>query len=365
MPLIWSAISAHGYGHAAQIIPVLNALGRRRPGMRVILRTNVPRAFFADRLTVEWELSPCQQDIGCIQQGPITMDWPATWQAHRAFHATWDRRLREEIAAIGQARADLVIGNIPYLAMAAGAEAGRPTVALASLSWDDVLREHLSPSEPWQRPLIEQIGQAYAQATLLLRIAPGLSMRAFPTATDISPIAAPLSPERTRLRELLQIKPQDTLILIAFGGIRLESLPFAQMESMAGLQFLIAGPVPPGFSRIHSIAAIPLPFSTLLSSVDAVMTKPGYGTIIESVAVNTPVVYVRRYSFADEQPIVEYLHRYGRGVELARKDFEQAQWEAALHKALALPRPVHQPPEAEGAIEAANILESFLPISAG
>lgn len=362
MPLIWSAISAHGYGHAAQVIPVLNALGRRRPGIRVVLRTNVPRAFFEDRLTVEWELSPCEQDIGCIQQGPITMDWPATWQAHRVFHAAWDHRLREEIAAIEQAHADLVLGNVPYLAMAAGAAAGLPTVAVASLSWDDVLREHRSPNEPWQHPLLEQISQAYAQATLLLRIAPGLPMRAFPTATDISPIAAPLPPERTRLRTLLQIGQQDALILIAFGGIPLESLPFARMESMAGLHFLIAGPVPTGSGRVHSTAGIPLPFSTLLSSVDAVMTKPGYGTIIESVAVNTPVVYVRRYSFADEQPIVEYLHRYGRGVELAREDFEQAQWEAALHKALALPRPIHRPPDAAGAAEAAKVLESLLPV---
>lgn len=362
MPLIWSAISAHGYGHAAQVIPVLNALGRRRPGIRAVLRTNVPRAFFSDRLTVEWEVSPCEQDIGCIQEGPITMDWPATWQAHRTFHTTWDRRLRDEVEAIKQARADLVLGNIPYLAMAAGAAVGLPTIAVASLSWDDVLQEHLSPDEPWQQSLLNQIGHSYAQATLLLRIAPGLPMRSFPTAADISPIAAPRPPERTRLRERLQIGPQDALVLVAFGGIRLQSLPFAQMESMAGLQFLIDGPVPPGFSHIHSLAGIPLPFSTLLSSVDAVITKPGYGTTIESVAVNTPVIYVRRYNFADEQPIVEYLHRYGRGVELTREDFEQARWETALHAALALPQPIHQPPDATGAIEAAKMLELLLPV---
>ena len=26
MPYIWCAISGHGYGHAAQVVPVLNAL---------------------------------------------------------------------------------------------------------------------------------------------------------------------------------------------------------------------------------------------------------------------------------------------------------------------------------------------------
>lgn len=365
MPLIWSAISAHGYGHAAQVVPVLNELGRRRPDLTVVLRTNVPRSFFESRLNLKWELSPCQLDIGCIQHGPITMDWPATWQTHRNFHATWDSRLRGEVEAIRQARADLVLGNIPYLALAAGAAAGLPTVAVASLSWDDILREHLSQNEPWQQSLLEQMGRAYAQTTLLLRIAPGLPMRSFPTVTNIGPIAQPLPPERTKLRELLQIGPHDALILVAFGGIRLDALPFAQLESMDGLQFLIDGPVPTGSRRVHSIAGLPLRFSTLLSSVDAIMTKPGYGTIIEAVTVNVPVVYVRRYNFADEQLILDHLQRYGRGVELTREDFEQARWEPALRKALALPQPASQPPHATGSIEAAAILESFLPIHAG
>ena len=365
MPLIWSAISSHGYGHAAQIIPVLNELGRRRPDLAVVLRTNVPRSFFESRLNLPWEPSPSQPDVGCVQHGPITMDWPATWQTHRAFHETWGSRLRGEVEAIRQARADLVIGNIPYLAMAAGAAAGLPTVAVASLNWAEVLREHLSPHEPWQQSILEQIGRAYAQATLLLRIAPGLPMGAFPNVKDIGPIADPLPAERNRLRKLLQIDSQDALILVAFGGIRLEALPFAQMESMADIQFLIDGPVPGGSRRLHSIAGLPLRFSTLLSSVDTIMTKPGYGTVIEAVAVNTPVVYVRRYNFADEQPIVDYLHRYGRGVELTREDFEEARWEPVLRQALALPQPASQPPTPTGSIEAAAILESFLPIHAG
>ncbi|MEK6633600.1 MAG: hypothetical protein AABY94_09780, partial [Nitrospirota bacterium] len=83
MPLIWSAISAHGYGHAAQVVPVLNELGKQIPSLRVILRTNVPRHFFESRMTVPWELRPAQMDIGCLQHGPLTMDWDATWQAHR------------------------------------------------------------------------------------------------------------------------------------------------------------------------------------------------------------------------------------------------------------------------------------------
>ena len=86
------------------------------------------------------------------------------------------------------------------------------------------------------------------------------------------------------------------------------------------------------------------------------MTKPGYGTTIEAVAVGTPVVYVRRYNFADEKPIVTYLHRHGRGIELSREDFLQNRWELAIRQALTLPRQTVPPPACTGAADAASIL---------
>ena len=365
MPLIWSAISAHGYGHAAQVIPVLNELGRRIPSLKIILRTNVPAHFFESRMTVPWELRSAQMDIGCLQHGPITMDWEATWQAHRLFHANWEARLKEETAAIRESGADLVIGNNPYLAMAAGAAAGVPAVALASLSWDEILRAHVDRTQPWQHVLLEDMRHAYGQATLLLRITPGLPMPAFPRTRDIGPIASPLASARDRLRAQLQIQDDEVLVLMAFGGIPFEHLPFDHMESMPGLQFLIAGPVPPRSRRVHSISGIAEPFSTLLSSVDVVMTKPGYGTTIEAVAVHTPLVYVRRHDFADEDPIVQYLRQYGRGVELSREDFLNTRWEATIRDALKSPEPAFPPPACTGAADAAAHLLPLLQRSTG
>ena len=70
MPLIWCSISGHGYGHAAQVAPVLNALGRLVPNLTAILRTTVPAGFFESRLSIPWQLSAAQQDVGCIQDGP-------------------------------------------------------------------------------------------------------------------------------------------------------------------------------------------------------------------------------------------------------------------------------------------------------
>jgi hypothetical protein len=130
------------------------------------------------------------------------------------------------------------------------------------------------------------------------------------------------------------------------------------MEQLQHYRFLIDGLVPPGYSRIHSIETLPLSFKTLLASVDVIMTKPGYGTIVEAVALQQPVVYVRRYNFADEPPLVDYLHHYGRSVELSIDDFLNVRWEPALQQVLASHVP-SLPPPPTGATEAAKAMVRY------
>jgi hypothetical protein len=85
------------------------------------------------------------------------------------------------------------------------------------------------------------------------------------------------------------------------------------------------------------------------------MTKPGYGTVVEAVALQKPIVYVRRFNFADEPPLVDYLQRYGSSVELPIDDFTQGCWEPALRQALTASAPL-LPPPLTGAAEAAEVI---------
>ena len=359
MPSIWCAISGHGYGHAAQVVPVLNALSAIVPGLTVTLRTTVPASFFHDRLTIQSTLSPGQQDIGCIQDGPLKIDIDATWAAHHHFHETWDARLSHEVAAMQAASPALVVADTPYLAIEAGSRAQIPAVALANFTWDLVLKEFCHTSDHSQQQLIQCIRGSYAKADLALRIAPAPWIDAFSNMIDIGPIASPASPERDRLASVLALAPNERTVLVGFGGISLTSIPLEHMEQLRPYRFLFDGPVPPGYSRIHSTETLPFSFKTLLASVDVIMTKPGYGTIVEAIALQQPIVYVRRYNFIDEPPLVDYLHRYGRGVELSIDDFTQGHWERALRKILELPMPTGHPPPT-GATDAAKILAKLL-----
>ena len=360
MPLIWCAISSHGLGHAAQIVPVLNELGRIVPGLQAVLRTQVPSWFFENRLTIPWTLSPAQQDIGCIQHGPLTIDVTATWDAHACFHSNWEQHVRAEALAMRAAVPALVLSDISHLAIESGAQAGIPSVALCNLSWDQILEPLADPGQPDHRRIIDHIRRAYAHADLLLRPAPGIPMTAFRRIVDIGPIVDPTTTAAADLQNDAAAGPGARIVLIGFGGIALDALPFEQLDRLAGYRFIVAGPVPEGCARIRAASTLPYSFRTLLASADILITKPGYSTVVETVAQGKPVVYVRRYNFADEQSLVEYLHRYGRAVELSEQDFINGRWRDALHAVETATSAAADPPRPTGAAEAAATLRRCL-----
>ncbi|MFO0773864.1 MAG: hypothetical protein U0172_04260 [Nitrospiraceae bacterium] len=329
-PQLWCSISGHGFGHAAQVAPVLNALGRLIPDLRVVLRTTVPARFFHERLTIPWDHRPEQQDIGCVQDGPLKIDVPGTWAALETFHANWERRLSEEVTLLRSFRPNLVLSDISYFALDAAARAGIPTVALASLAWDEIMDKFHEPGHTRQAAIIAEMRRCYGSVDSFLRIAPSMPLRSFPPSVDVGPIVEPLVPDRETLRARIGATPNECVVLVGFGGISLTNLPYDQMESMDGYRFLIDGALPHPCRRIHSVQDTGMRFMTVLASTDIVMTKPGYSTIVECVDKRRPVIYVRRYIFGDEQSLVDYLHAHGHGIELSLADFDAGRWQASL-----------------------------------
>jgi hypothetical protein len=318
----------------------------------------VPASFFQDRLKIAWSQQNVQQDVGCIQEGPLQINSSATWDAHNHFHATWDRRLTEEIKAIRSVAPQVIVADTPYLPLSAGREAGIPAVCLANFTWNEILQALVDQDKPSQQTLLSRIERYYSAATLALRIAPGLRLSAIRSVIDIGPIAEPAQPQREAVRAYLAIPDSDLLVLIGFGGIPLASLPWEAMERMPGYRFIADKPIAQSPSKILSLSSLPFSFRTLLASVDIIMTKPGYGTVVEAVAAGVSVVYVRRFNFADEQPLVDFLTQYGRAQQISFEDFHAGRWQPAYE---ALQRQISptKPPSCTGDVDAAAHLAQY------
>ena len=360
MTVVWCSISAHGFGHAAQLMPILNELGRVIDDLHVILRTQVPADFFQRHLQVKWEQQVVQQDVGCVQRGPLDIDVEATWEAYTKFHTHWQSKVDEEARAIQSARSSLVISNISPLAIAGAVQAKCPVVGIASLSWDRVLEPFVQGDSPNHRSILETIRNSYGLADSLIRLHPGIEMPAFRSTVDVGPSAPLRKPNVHDLRKCLEVGEHELIVLIAFGGVPLNRLPLEQMAAMAGFQFLVSElPYSASYARVHRVEDLAMPFGEISQQVNIIMTKPGYGTVIAAVHDEKALVYVRRRNFIDEQSLVDYTHRHGRGMELSREDFESGNWETTLRAVLTMAVPSEAPPST-GTSAVVRQLKTFL-----
>ncbi len=348
MSIVWCSISAHGFGHAAQTIPVLNALGKKMADIQVILRTQVPRQVFEAQLQTKWELQPIQQDVGCIQRGPLDIDKEKTWRSYQEFHEDWEDRVDQEARAMTAVGADVVLSNISYLALAAAARAHRPGVGLASLSWDQVLGHFVDQSLPFSeqhREVIEFIQGEYAKSLGVIRLYPAIEMPAFHHSIDTGPSVLMAPPSPQNIRDQLPISGEEKIVLLAFGGVPLQRLPLKSLHDCQGFHFVIGG-LPPNLARgrISRLEDLSIPIGDILPQADIVMTKPGYATVMTAIHQRIPLVYVRRHHFADEQRLVDYAERYGQAQEMTRSDFQTGNWGNTLKTVLNRPISDRIPP---------------------
>lgn len=348
-------ISSHGFGHLAQTAPVLNRLAGLVPGLRLTLRTALPPAKLAQRIAAPFELIAEASDFGYRMIDALTIDLPATAAAYRAAHTDFPARVEGEARLLRKLGADAVFANVSYLPLAGAAQAGLPAVALCSLNWADLLA-HFFGREPWADAIHSDMLAAYRAATFL-RTTPGMPMAELDRVVTVGPIAAVGRERRTELRAKLGCGGKARLVLVALGGIPTR-LPLEDWPPLAGTHWLV--PAEWRVARADTSAIEPLgwPFADLLRSVDAVVTKPGYGTFAEAACNGTAVLYQRRGDWPEQDCLIEWLHAHARAGEIGGDALRRGALSAALDEVLAAAAPPRPAPD--GIEQAAQFLAARL-----
>lgn len=87
--LIYTCVSAHGFGHGSRTAAVLTALHQRNPGWRLVLSTTLPEAFLRQALgPVPFDYRPCRWDVGVLQADALGVNPAATLQALVALESS-------------------------------------------------------------------------------------------------------------------------------------------------------------------------------------------------------------------------------------------------------------------------------------
>jgi hypothetical protein len=352
MAHVLATISAHGLGHLAQSAPVLNALRRSLPQLRLTVASMLPEARLRQRIAGDFLIEAEMLDLGFLMHDALRVDLPASAAAYRTLHAGWDERVAQCTQWLASLQPDVLLCNAAYLPLAAAARLGLPAFGMSSLNWADLFA-HLYAGESWAPPIHAQMLQAYQSAKAFIKLTPGMDMPALPRGVWAGPVASLGRPRREELSARLHTAPGQRIVLIAFGGFDAR-LPLAQWPRDAGLRWLVPQAWGIEHARAATIESLGWPFGDLMASVDAVIGKPGYGTFVEAACHGTPMLYAARPGWPEQAPLVQWLRTHGRALQVdaaALRSGELAGTLAALWQV-----PVPPLVEPHGADEVAALL---------
>ncbi|MBO1905774.1 hypothetical protein KHP60_12385 [Microvirga sp. 3-52] len=305
-------ITAHGWGHLSQSAPIMTTLHEYYPGIELVVRSGLPSALIGQRFPGIIKHHYSDAEFGLVMEGPFNVDRAATLHRYEAIHARLNRSIDDLASVIAEERCDAVFTNIGYIAIAAAERASVPSIACSSLNWSDIFSTYCGHL-PGAIPIIEGMDTAYSKASLFIRLVPGMPMDKFMTHSITRPIANVGKNKRALLVEVLGLKNASTIVLCSFGGM-LPPAPPPFVYNRDGL--IVIGPQAWSEHGVIPVDDLPIPYADVLASVDAVVTKPGYGIVSELGCTATPAIMVSRGDWPEEPYLLHWLARHGRYVSV-------------------------------------------------
>src|SRR5687767_9827573 len=319
----------------------------KRPETRIGVRTAAPRWLFD--LTVKGKVtySTLESDTGVVQVDALTLDEADTIRRAQAFHSDMVTRAASETRVLRELGAGLIVGDIPPLAFAVGASAGIASIGVGNFTWDwiyaDYPRVRLAPS------LLPAIRGAYAKASMALRLPMSSGFETFANVKDIPFIARHASKTREEVCKLLKLPTDKPLVLASFGGYGLPGLDTDQLAKVKKYTVINTANVPLGrvrgkeaptadrkgsFININEEAMYDsgVRYEDLVGAAEAVVTKPGYGIIADSIANDTAILYTSRGHFPEYDVLVEEMPKYLRNAFISHDDLFAGKWDPFLDK---------------------------------
>ena len=377
------AISSHGYGHLAQVSPVINALQDLAahalvPAFDLTIRSSLPRDQIARRINRSFHLDPGSDDFGMVMRDALRVDLVASLTRYEQLHDNWEQHVDDLARHLMSLGVSGVVADAPYLTLAAANRAGIPSIGICSLNWADILERCVAqqPDAPQAAGLslealsriLQQMRQAYACAQTIVQPEPAIDASNLPSVA-VGPIMhEAASADRTKLLQAIQAQTGSPvpangscwIVLASMGGIGLPLDPSRWPTECLGcpVVYLMSRQASVSASHVVSLDFEAFGFSKLMASCDLVLTKPGYGMFVEARACCKPILYLARDTWPESGCLEKWANQYGHALKITFEQLAQGGFAVELQQLLSLP-PL-APIEFDGALAAAQILADQL-----
>ena len=320
-PSIYIAVTSHGFGHAVRAATVAEKLQQLRPDLSLIFVTVAPEWLlrsYVEHFTYRQRVF----DVGVIQSDSLTMDKQATSSKMQEIIARQDSIIDREAKYIKDNSIGLVLADIPALAAPIARAAGVPCWMMSNFGWDFIYREWDGFSE-----IVNWIENYYRQSDRLFRLPLAEPMNSFPCITDTGLTASTPRFDKETLRSKFKLTvPKSKTILLTFGGLGLQAIPYQNLQHFPDWQFITfdrAAPDLPNLLKINDNTLRPLDFMPICGRV---FSKPGYSTFSEALCCGVPIVSLTRQDFAEAEILLNGIQDHSQHQIINNDEFFTGDW---------------------------------------
>jgi Glycosyl transferase family 1 len=295
-------ITGHGYGHAVRSSQVIGSLKKTSPDLQIHVRTMAPEWLFLDRALQSRQAI----DVGILQKDSLEMDLAGTLRSCQSLHDSVPRLIEQEINFIQLHQIRLILGDIPPLCFEIAMRASVDSVAIANFTWSEIYRAYIK-NYPAFISLIEEMETFYRNATLALTLPYPCGMEIFPRQEPIPWVGRTSLLTKQEARKAFRLPQSATLVLLSFGGLGLERLPWSNLKQLGDFFFVTTGETKQDMNNVRFLAEAQRKYEDLVRAVDVVVTKPGYGIVADVISHQVRVLYTNRGDFAEYPHLVQAL----------------------------------------------------------
>lgn len=315
---------------------VIRALKRAGADLQIYVRTSAPEWLFyhADR-PVLYTNQPI--DVGLIQPNGLQMDLHTSLQACQNLHGNSEHLVAQELRFIHENKIELIVGDIPPLCFEIAARAGIPSVAITNFTWDVIYQAYAAEHAGFA-PLVEEMTRFYGQASLALTLPYPCDMSMFPRRRAISWISRVSELTRDQARTRYGLPPTGVVVLLSFGGLGLEILPWRKLRELSDFYFVTTGSMQKSQDNLLVLADVQRSFEDLLRCVDVIVTKPGYGIVADVLSHQLPILYTDRGEFPEYPRLVQALNELATAEYIPQNALLAGDLRGYLETALTKPR---------------------------
>ncbi|PSB12271.1 glycosyl transferase [Pleurocapsa sp. CCALA 161] len=331
---IYIAVTSHGFGHAVRAATVAEKLQQLRPDIALHLVTVAPEWLLKCYIKGDFVYRPRVFDVGVIQTDSLTMDRQATLSKMQNIMSQEKFIIAEEAQYIKDQNIGLILADIPALAAPIAHAAGIPCWMMSNFGWDFIYRDWGSDFEK----IVAWTENYYSKSDRLFRLPLAESMSAFLNHTEVGLTGSTPQFNSEQLRQQFNLSaPLAKTILLTFGGLGLQSIPYENLNHFPDWQFITFDPNAPDLPNLLKIGDQTLRPLDFMPISGRVVSKPGYSTFSEALCCDTPIVSLTREGFAEASVLLNSIQDYSQHQIISTDEFFTGNWDF-LHQPLLAPR---------------------------